>query len=156
MANAIKYGALGSYTTAIAGAGVAPTLKNLSSAARKLGNAIDLTASGSRNLEANWDLLVRGASAFSATGAIELYFVKSIDGTNYENGDDSTDPPPSALVGIFYPRAVTTAQRISIARIPLPNCIFKPFIYNKGGQAFTNTDNENVLSYRAYDPLEIQ
>jgi len=29
---------------------------------------------------------------------------------------------------------------------------FKPLIINKSGFSMTNTDAENVLSYRAYDP----
>lgn len=156
MANAIKFSALGTFTTAIAGAGVAPTLKALANNGRKLGGELDLTAGGARQREANWDLYVRGASAFTAGGTVELYFVKSIDGTNYETGDDSTTPQQACLVGVFYLGAVSTQQRLSLAGIPLPNCKFKPLLINKGGQAFTNTDDENILSYRTYDPNEVQ
>jgi len=155
MANQIKWPTPGTYTTAIAGAGVAPTLKALASNGRKLGSAIDTASGGKRDQYADFDLQVRGASAFTAGALIELYLIPAVDGTNYTDGDDSTDPPATTFVGAFPVRAVTTQQRIALTRVPLPNTPFKPLIYNKAGQAFTNTDNENVLSYRTYND-EIQ
>jgi len=154
MANAIKWSALGTFTTAIAGAGVAPTLKALANAAQKLGAEID-NATATRNVLADWVLDVRGASAFTAGTWVELYFVQSVDGTNYADGDDSVAPAASALVGTFPLRAVSTQQRLALRGIELPPTKFKPLVINRGGQAFTNTDNENVLSYRPYNP-EIQ
>jgi hypothetical protein len=158
MANRIPYSALGSFTTAIAGAATAPTLKNLANSGRKIGNAIDLTGAGTaRNVLVYFELLWRNASAPAANAPIELYLIPSIDGTNYDDADDSTDPPASHLIYTFQTRAVATAQRRSNGPRPLilPAVKFKPFIYNKSGQAFTNTDNENVLSYRIVD-YEVQ
>ena len=146
-----KLSALGTYTTAIAGAGVAPTLKALASNGMKIGNEIDLTGSSARNLYVNLDLLCRGAAAFTAGTVVEVYFILTVDGTNYADASDSVAPPLTALVAQFPLRAVDTAQRIAFGSIPLPNAKFKPLVWNKGGQAFTNTDNENVLSYRVYD-----
>lgn len=149
MANAIKWSALGTFTTAIAGAGTAPTLKNLANNAQKLGNEIDNTSG--RNIYADLDLFCRFQSAPSAGGTCEVYFIQSVDGTNYADGDDTVAPPITALVAVIPVRAVTTQQRIAYRQIVLPATKFKPLLINKSGQAMTNTDNENILSYRPYN-----
>jgi len=153
MPNAVKWSALDTYTTAIAGAGVAPTLKNLANAAQKIGNEIDATAS--RHILADWDLQCRFQSAPVAGGYVELYHIPAIDGTNYGDGDDSVAPPRSCWVGNFPVRAVTTQQRVPLPKVQQPATKFKPLVINKSGFAMTNTDNENILSFRAYEP-EIQ
>ena len=150
-----KWSALDAYTTAIAGASTAPTLKNLASAGRKIGNALDFTGSGNRQMFIHWDLLVRFAVAPVAGAPVDLYLVPAIDGTNYADGSDSVDPPASCYVGSFDVGAVATQQRRPLLMIPLPNVIFKPLIINLAGQAFTNTDNENILSYRTFTPESV-
>jgi hypothetical protein len=155
MANKVLWSALGTYTTAIAGGASAPTLKALSAAAQKIGDAIDLTGAGARDILSEWDLMVRFASAPASGAYVSLYFILSVDGTNYQDGDDSIAPPQSAFVRNFPCRLVDTQQRISLSGIRLPPTKFKPLVINNGSTAFTNTNDENVLSYRAYDP-EIQ
>ena len=155
MANAIKWSALGTYTTAIAGAATAPTLKNLANNTGKLGNAIDNATSG-RDIYSEWELYVRCASAPTGNPFVDLYFIESADGTNYEDPGSSDSPVPAKMPVITFPiRLVATQQRIVIPRLILPPFKFKPMIWNNTGQAFTNTDNENVLSYRTYNE-EIQ
>lgn len=149
MANKILWSALGTYTTAIAGAGVAPTLKNLANGGQKIGNEIDNTSA--RDQYADWDLYCRFASSPSAGGSCDLYFIQAVDGTNYQDGDDSVAPPVTAYVGSFPVRAVTTQQRVDLRQVMLPATKFKPLLINNSGQAMTNTDNENILSYRPYD-----
>jgi hypothetical protein len=155
MANKVLWSALGTYTAAIAGASVSPSLKNLAAAAQKIGNEIDLTGSGVRDMLAEWDLLVRFASSPSSGAYVSLYLIQAVDGSNYADGDDTIVPPQSAWVGNFLCRAVSTAQRVVLAGVRLPPTKFKPLIINNGSTGFTNTDNENVLSYRTYEP-EIQ
>jgi hypothetical protein len=150
-----KWSALGTFTTAIAGASTAPTLKALANNAGKLGNAIDLTGSSDRQMFAHWDLYVRGAAAFTAGGSADLYLVPAVDGTNYADGGDSTQPPAACFVGSFDLAAVATQQRRVLLMVPLPHALFKPLLWNSGGQAFTNTDNENVLSYRTFTPESV-
>ena len=144
------YAAQGTFTTAIAGASSTPTLKNLSSAGRKIGNALDFTSSG-KYMISNWELKCKFQSSPRSLATVELYFVKSIDGTNYETGDDSTDPTWVSFIGTFIVQANTSAQRIALKNITLPDCVFKPMIVNTAGQAFTNVDNDNILSYRTYN-----
>jgi hypothetical protein len=45
---------------------------------------------------------------------------------------------------------VSTQQRIALFGV-CPAGKWKPLIQNGAGQAFTNTDNENVLSIRTVD-----
>ncbi len=150
-----KWSALGTFTTAIAGASVAPTLKALASNGRKLGSEIDPTGAGARDTLSLWQLLCRFTGAPSAGRSVELYFILAADGTNYEYGDDSAAPPDGAFVGAFALSVVSTAQRITLRNIVLPPCKFKPLILNSSGQAMTNTDNENVLSYRTYNVVSV-
>lgn len=153
MPNAVKWTALDTFTTAIAGAASAPTLKNLANNAQKIGNEIDATAT--RHILADWDLFCRFTSAPVAGGYIELYHIPAVDGTNYTDGDDTVAPPRSTWVGNFPVRAVTTQQRVALVKVQHPATKFKPLVINKSGFGMTNTDNENILSFRAYDP-EIQ
>lgn len=144
-----QYSSLSSVTTAIDGTSSTPTLKNLASSGRKIGNEIDLTAS--RPTLSNWELKCKFGTGPTANKPVELYFIKAVDGTNYEYGDDSNDPPLSALVGVFPTQSTTNSQRISLDGISLPNCKFKPYIYNKSGQGFTNVDSDNVLTFRTFN-----
>lgn len=149
MANSIKWSALGSVLTFINGDNTAPTLKNLASLGQKLGNEVD--NSTDRNQYADFELQVRGVSAFTIGDYAELYLIQCLDGTNYSDGSDSVSPPPSTLVGIFPFQAVSTAQRLVLKHVFLPATKFKPLIINKGAQALTNTDNENLLRLRTYN-----
>jgi len=151
MANAIKWSALGAHTTVINGDGTAPTLKNLASNGQKLGLEVDNAAAGNRHQYADFELLCKGASAFSAGGYAELYLLQAVDGSTYQDGDDSVAPPASALAGVFPLRAVSTAQRVALRGVLLPATRFKPLLINKGGQAFTNVDNDNLLKMRSYN-----
>jgi hypothetical protein len=149
VANTITWAAYGTFTTAIAGASSAPTLKNLAAAGQKIGNAIDNTSA--KNVVLDWRLNVRFASSPAAGAYVELYLILALDSSVYADGDDTVAPPRSALVGTFPCRLVSTAQVIDLPRIVVPPGLFKPLIINKGSTGFTNTDNENVLSYVAYE-----
>jgi len=153
MANAVKWSALGTFTTVINGDATAPTLKNLANNAQKLGSEVD--GATERHMLADFDLYCRFAVAPSSGGHVALYLLQAIDGSNYADGDDSVAPAATALVGTFIVRAVTTQQRIAVRGVTLPATKWKPLAVNKSGQAMTNTDNENILRYRSYDP-EIQ
>lgn len=144
-----KYSSAGTFTTAIDGTASTPTLKNLADSGRKIGNEID-NATTKATLS-NWELKCKFGSSPTANRPVELYFIKAIDDTNYEYGDDSSDPPASALAGVFPVQSTTNAQRIALENVTLPNCRFKPYIYNRSGQAFTNVDSDNILSYRTFN-----
>ena len=149
MANAIKWSALGTLTTVINGADVAPTLKNLANNGQKLGAEVDNATD--RNMYADFELLCKFQSAPSAGGYVALYLVQAVDGTNYADGDDSVAPPATTMVGTFPVRAVTDAQRVVVRHVLLPASKFKPLAVNKSCQSMTNVDAENELTMRAYN-----
>lgn len=154
MASEIKWGAPASSATVINGDGTAPTLKGLANGGQKCGMPIDNAAGKHRY--ADYELLIRGASAFSAGGYVELYHLYSHDGTTFADGaDDSTAPPATALVGIFPLRAVSSQQRICLNGIPILPFKFHPVVIQRGGQSTTSTDGENLLKSRSYNE-EIQ
>jgi len=157
MANAVKWSALGSYTTAISGTTLAPTLKNLGAAARVLGNEIDNTLAppSGRFTLSEWDLLVKFITAPAAGAYLSLYFMQAVDGTDYQDGDASVVPPQSAWVGNFLARAVATSQRIALSGVRLPPTKFKPLVTNNGSTGLSNTDGDSILSFVTYDP-EVQ
>jgi hypothetical protein len=151
MASKIKWSAQNAISTVINGDASAPTLKNLANNGQKVGSEVDNSLAANRDQYGDFELLVRGASAFSSGGYVELYLIQPVDGMNYQDGDDSVAPPASALVGVFPLRAVNTQQRLALRGLLLPAGKFKPLVINKGGQAFTNTDNENVLKLRTFN-----
>jgi hypothetical protein len=146
------WSALGTFTVGIAGDSSSPTLKGLVGTDGKvLGNVIDNGDAAARNVFALWELRLRFAAAPGDAKSVELYFVKSTDGTNYEDGDTSTLPSSTAFVCAFPVKNVGTQQHIIVDKIVLPPGKFKPFVRNNTGAAFTSTDNENVLSYAIYN-----
>lgn len=152
MPSAILYDASPSLTTVIRGDDTGPTLKNLANNAQKIGSEIDNAASsGGLNQYGLFELQCRGTSAFTAGGYIELYLIPAADGTNYSDGDDSIAPPSSCLAGVFPVRAVSTQQRLTLWGVILPPLKFKPLLVNRTGQALTNTDDENLLRFGAYN-----
>lgn len=148
MANEIKWsGTLGTFTTLIDGSASTPTLKALASGGHKIGDAI----TGNRNRFCGIRLKCKFAVAPSAGGVVEIYFVPSIDGTTYGDGSDSVAPPVTFRATVLPVRAVTTQQYVDDAMVLLPPFDFKPLLINKSGQAMSNTDTENILSYRPYN-----
>lgn len=149
MPNAILHDAAPTLAVAIHGDDTTPTLKNLASNSQKLGSEINNASS--LNQYGLFELQVRGASAFTTGGYVELYLIPAADGSHYSDGDDSTPPPSCALAGIFPVQAVDTQQRLTLWGIILPPLKFKALLINKTGQDFTNTDDENVLKFGAYN-----
>lgn len=78
-----------------------------------------------------------------STGAvIELYIIqRELDGTGYEDGDASIDPPSSNLVGVFNIRASTSAQTHILRQIPIPPDRFKYLVINKTGGTMPSSNN---------------
>lgn len=94
-----------------------------------------------------FQLDVTYGSAPSSGGYVGLWMVRSIDATNFEDGDTSTDPSKAEEV-IFPLRAVTTAQRIIIPGFVVPPYDFKILLRNKAGQAMSSSGN--TLKYSRY------
>lgn len=143
--NTAKWGAYGTYTDSFA----AQALKNMASAAGVLSNEIDNTTTRYQYLDL--DFLFRAASAPTAGLTLDVYLVPAVDGTNYADAS-ATGPvtPLTNLIATFPSRNVNTAQRVARLQIMIPPAKFKLYVLNSLGQALTNTNDENVLSYRMY------
>ena len=85
----------------------------------------------------------------SAGAVIELYCISiELDGVGYEDGDGSTDPPSTNLVGVFNIRSVTATQTHMLRHVPIPNNKYKYVVWNKTGQALNASGN--TLRRRPY------
>ena len=142
----VKWSALDTFTTILSSA----NLKNLPTLDAVTGSEIDNTAGFQY---ADFDLYIRFASAPAAGAVVYMWFLQAIDGTNYEDGSGTTTPVlPARQADLTFPvSAVSTQQRIALRMRTLPNGKFKPYFYNPTAVGLTNTDNENILSYRRYN-----
>jgi hypothetical protein len=79
------------------------------------------------------------ASALTLNSGVQVWFLSSVDGTNYEDGDASTTPArqPDVVIGV---RNVATAQRIT-RRIPVPVGTQKVLVSNLTGQTWAASGN---------------
>jgi hypothetical protein len=123
-------------------------LNSLANNALVLGSAIDIStgASDLGKLYADIELLVTFSAAPTANTSILVWILRTLDGTNYEDG--STSVQPLRLFDASFPlRATTAAQRIT-KRIQLPpGNNFKFLLKNDAsGQAFAASGN--ILSIR--------
>lgn len=121
--------------------GVHPSAKGLANGSAKLSAAIDNAASLERYVVLK--LRCRGASAFSTGGQVTIWLVTEYD-SSYEDGSDSVIPAGNPVF-VFGLRTVSTQQVMHTCVLEAPPCRFKLLIQNNGGQAFTNTDDENEL-----------
>lgn len=98
---------------------------------------------------ADFELNVTFGTNPTAGTSVDLYIVSSLDGTNYGDGGGAVAPPYTSYVGPFPVRAVTTAQRIELRGIQLPEGLWKAVVLNNGtGQAMAASGN--TLLYRSY------
>ncbi|MGL4649664.1 MAG: hypothetical protein ACRC1H_09680 [Caldilineaceae bacterium] len=89
---------------------------------------------------ADLELVVTYGVAPVADKTVDVYLVRQIDGTNYEDGSASR-PPAGGFIGSFVLDAVTSAQRKVLAGVMLPPLTFKLLIVNKAGQAMAASGN---------------
>lgn len=73
------------------------------------------------DIYADFELVITYGTGPTAGSAIELYIVRTVDGTNFEDAS-TTGPivPQGGFVGAFILRSVTTAQRMIIPGVPIP------------------------------------
>lgn len=133
---------LEAYQTAIT-ALTASNLASLANGARVISAAIDNGTNLALYCDVEVDLDY--ATAPAAGAQIELYFVPSVDGTNYLDGSTTVDPPASCLVGIVDLQAVNTVQRRGLRYVAMPPGLFKVLLKNTGGQALDATGSAVTL-----------
>lgn len=87
-------------------------------------------------------------TAPTADKTVDVYLVRSVDGTNYEDASASR-PPANGSVGSFVMDNVATASRHNLPGILLPPGKFKFMLVNKAG--FTMASSGNILSGLFYN-----
>jgi hypothetical protein len=95
---------------------------------------------------ADVELLVTFGVAPTANTGVSIWWLRAVDGTNYEDGTAAPVRQPDVIIGVG---AVTTAQRLVRPGVRLPPGSFKALILNNGtGQAFAASGNTlKILPY---------
>lgn len=81
----------------------------------------------------------------------KVWFIKSIDGgSNYEDGDASTEPkrPPDVIIPL---REASSTHTVIIDDIPCPNEYFKVLGKNDTGQTLAASGNTIMIHRYTYD-----
>ena len=91
-----------------------------------------------------------GASMTTAAGSfIELWFLRSLDGTNYELGSSTQAPGRGADVIIPVQAGTAITPRAGMPLVVLPPSYFKPIVRN---QVTTLPSSGNQVRYALYSP----
>lgn len=100
------------------------------------------------DLLGDFELAVTYAVAPTAGGLVKLYVVRTVDGTNYEDGSTAVIFPQNGYVGAFVVRNVGTLQRMVLPEVSIPPDDFKILLVNEANQAFTASGH--TLKARLY------
>lgn len=76
---------------------------------------------------------------------VELYALRSLDGTNYEDGSSSLRPPWGAFVGVFQLYNTTNAQKLMTVPFELSGGKVKFIAINRAGQTMAASGNTVTL-----------
>lgn len=110
-------------------------LNSLANNAAALSAAQSNDAADEGDLYADLELAVTFGTAPTENALVEVYIVRTVDGTNHET-DSAEGRPKNGYVGGFVVDNVTTAQRLILPFVLLPPRDFKILLINKSGQAF--------------------
>ena len=97
------------------------------------------------------EMLIDLATAATAGGYVELWFIKAIDGSNYESGSASVFPARPADVILPVRSTTDDSQIVTVGPILWPQGLFKVVFRNSTGQTTTNTDSLTQVSFRAFN-----
>lgn len=137
------------YATAKTAVFAAAELKNIVTTAGAItATGIDNTAG---HQYAYLELLIDLATQATAGGFVELWFIKAIDGSNYESGSATVFPERPADVVIPVRSTTDDSQVVTVGPILWPQGVFKTVFRNSTGQTTTNTDSLTQVYYRAFD-----
>jgi hypothetical protein len=138
------------YTAVKAALFAAGGLKNVATTAFAVSaNAVDNTAG---DTYADLELLIDLATAAAANATVSLWFVKALDGSNYESiVSGSITPARAADLVIPVVSQAGDSQVVTLSQVLWPQGLFKVLFQNNTGQTTTNTDNLTQLYFRSYN-----
>lgn len=137
------------YTATKAEIFAAAELKNIATTAGMLADTATDNTAGDQY--AYLELLIDLATAATAGGYVELWWIKSIDGTNYESGADAVFSARPADVIIPVRSTTDDSQVVTVGPVMWPQGLFKVLFRNSTGQTTTNTDSLTLLRYRSFN-----
>jgi len=132
------------YTASIASA----LTTELNSIANNANTAASAEIDNSTDLNLYHDLTLTIAaqgSSRTAGATVVVYLVMALDGTNFDDVNETT----AEIAAVFPLDAVTTARQTTRRDVPIPPGKFKYFIRNATGQ--TLAASGNLLEYRAHN-----
>jgi hypothetical protein len=122
-------------------------LNSLANDANKLGGVID--NSTDRHFYMDVEVYLNTVDLSAQTNpTIDIFMLVSLDGTNYADGADGTDPTTQTLVKSVAVFETNTTHRQVTRGIIIPPGLFKLLIENKTGQTLNAT--LNTIKYRTY------
>lgn len=121
------------------------------STGKAISSALDNSANA--DLFADFELAVDFVSAPTVDTMVELYLLRSIDGTTYPQGSSSLLPQTNQFVGGFAVAAITAAQVLSVFGVALPPGLFKLIMQNTTNQPFPATGS--VLRMNTYQLVSV-
>lgn len=132
------------YTAAIASA-LTTELNSLATAANTAASsAIDNTST--LDLFMDLELVIATMGTTRSAGArVEVYIVRAVDGTNYDDVHQET----ADLIAVFPLDAAVTARRQSRVDIPIAPGMFKLFARNVTGQTLAASGNTLKARYHS-------
>lgn len=105
-------------------------------------------------------LLAAPPAAWKDGAALDLYFLRGNDGTNYETYDTAT-PPKRAPDATFFPAASAAAQRLygvnpkdQTLLVDMPVGGFTPFLFSRAGNGTSTASSGNTLKAELRTPEE--
>lgn len=115
-------------------------LNSLANNAYSAASAAQGSDTGAAAIYADFELVI--ASFTPGTNpVVELYLLRSVDGTNYEDGGGSVVPSQDAYVGAFQIASGTGAKRAVLRDVALPPGLWKAVIKNVTGAALPASGN---------------
>lgn len=129
------------YTAAIASV-LTTELNSLATATNTAASAaIDNTSALDLYVDLTLTIATMGV-ARSAGATVNVYITPALDGTNYDDVNETT----AELVAVFALDAATTARQLTRRDIPVPPGLYKYFARNATGQ--TLAASANILEHR--------
>ena len=87
----------------------------------------------------------------TANKTLLLYLLRKVDGTNYEDGDASTQPSRNLVLAVSPP-ADTSTHHAAVERVPIPPHPVKALLWNDGtGQTVTATVTIKTYNHEQVD-----